>query len=173
MKRGEYLLKIIDKKGFTLMELSKESGVAYTSIRSLIERDLVNASIDNILKICEVLDLKVDDIVNDNLDIEETVEKDQTQSKLGTMLKKLRDQNNYSQIYVANKIGVKNNTLSGYESGRREPDLNTLVRLADLYDVSVDYLLGRDIHIEKNLMDIEKEYLRMQLELYRKIRDHK
>lgn len=68
MKRGEYLLKIIEDKGFSIMSLSKASGVAYTTIRSMIERDLVNASIDNVIKICKVLGISVDVFNAENVD---------------------------------------------------------------------------------------------------------
>lgn len=44
------------------MSLSKESGVPYTTIRSMIERNLVNASIDNVLKICSVLGIKAEEL---------------------------------------------------------------------------------------------------------------
>lgn len=62
MNRGEFLEKTIKEKGFTIMSLSKESGVAYTTIRSMIERNLKNASIDNVLKVCKVLGIKADDL---------------------------------------------------------------------------------------------------------------
>lgn len=65
MNRGERLLKAIEEKGFTIMSLSKESGVAYTTIRSMIERDLTNASIDNVLKICAVLGIKAESLNGD------------------------------------------------------------------------------------------------------------
>jgi transcriptional regulator with XRE-family HTH domain len=67
VKRGEYLLRIIEEKGFNVMSLSKTSGVPYTTIRSMIERDLVNASIDNVLKICAVLGIKAESLNNENL----------------------------------------------------------------------------------------------------------
>ncbi|MEH7462748.1 S24 family peptidase [Bacillus thuringiensis] len=62
MNRGEYLLKLIDDRGFTVMSLSKASGVAYTTLRSMLERNLNNASIDNVIKICQVLGIKVEDL---------------------------------------------------------------------------------------------------------------
>lgn len=64
MNRGEYLEKIIFNKGHTVASLSKESGVPYTTIKSMIERDLKNASIDNVLKICNVLGIRADDLAN-------------------------------------------------------------------------------------------------------------
>lgn len=45
-------------------------------------------------------------------------------------------------VYKA--LGIPNNTYSNYENGKREPDLKTLVCIADFLDVSVDYLLGRE-----------------------------
>lgn len=62
---------------------------------------------------------------------------------LGRRLKALREKKGISQKFVASKIGVNNSTLSGYESGYREPDGETLSRLADFYEVTTDYLLGR------------------------------
>ncbi|MER2047269.1 MAG: helix-turn-helix transcriptional regulator [Solibacillus sp.] len=62
---------------------------------------------------------------------------------LGKRLKALREKKGISQKFVATKIGVNNSTLSGYESGYREPDGETLSRLADFYEVTTDYLLGR------------------------------
>lgn len=48
------------------------------------------------------------------------------------------------QADLAKKILVSQSSLSGYESGKFEPDSKTLLKLADLFHVSVDYLLGRD-----------------------------
>lgn len=55
MNRGKVLLMEMEKKGYNRNTLSKESGVAYSTIDSMIKRDLKNASIDNVLKICSVL----------------------------------------------------------------------------------------------------------------------
>lgn len=61
----------------------------------------------------------------------------------GERLKMCREKKGFSQKSVAEKIGVKNNTLSGYESARYEPSYDVLTKLADIYEVSLDYLLGR------------------------------
>lgn len=62
---------------------------------------------------------------------------------LGTRLKKEREKRNWSQIYVGKKIGITNAVLSNYERDYRDPDTETLKKLAELYGVSIDYLLGR------------------------------
>lgn len=62
--------------------------------------------------------------------------------KLSKRLKNLRESKGYLQKYVADKIGVKSNTLSGYENGTRAPDPEMIVKLAEFYGVTTDYLLG-------------------------------
>lgn len=59
-------------------------------------------------------------------------------------IKQLRELNGWYQKDVAIKLNIKSNTLSGYENGTRSPDPDMLMKIADLYGVSVDYLLGRD-----------------------------
>lgn len=56
---------------------------------------------------------------------------------------KLRKENNMSQSELANKLGVSQQTVSKYEKGTREPDIATLLKLADILNTTTDYLLGR------------------------------
>lgn len=62
---------------------------------------------------------------------------------LGSRLKEERESKGWSQLFVAEKIGITNTVLSNYERDYRDPDTETLTKLADLYDVDTDYLLGR------------------------------
>ncbi|EST11121.1 helix-turn-helix domain-containing protein [Sporolactobacillus laevolacticus] len=64
-------------------------------------------------------------------------------SVLSDRLKEARDYSNLKQTQVKERTGINNKTLSGYENGVSVPDPDTLSKLADLYDVSVDYLIGR------------------------------
>lgn len=61
---------------------------------------------------------------------------------LGNKLKKARENKRLTQQQVADLLGVSNGAISGYERNYRDPDTETLKRLAELYDVSVDYLTG-------------------------------
>ena len=56
-------------------------------------------------------------------------------------LKELRIERGIQQKDLAATLGIGANTLSQYENGKREPDNKTLVKLADYFGVSVDYLL--------------------------------
>ena len=59
-------------------------------------------------------------------------------------LKELRVSRGLSQKELAELFGVSNSTISMYEMGQREPDFATIVKFADFFGVSTDYLLGRD-----------------------------
>lgn len=59
-------------------------------------------------------------------------------------LKELRLKNNFLQKELAEMIGVDRTTFSKYETGASEPDFETLLQLADIFNVSTDYLLERD-----------------------------
>lgn len=58
-------------------------------------------------------------------------------------LKELREDYGYTQDYVANELNVTRQTISAYENGTTEPTLANLIKLADLYNCSLDYLLCR------------------------------
>lgn len=62
---------------------------------------------------------------------------------LGTRITQLRKKNKYTQEVVASHLGIPRSTYSNYESGKREPDLQTINALATFFDVTVDYLTGR------------------------------
>ncbi|PNP90645.1 hypothetical protein BMT55_11750 [Listeria newyorkensis] len=64
--------------------------------------------------------------------------------KLGIKLKSARENKQMTQKQVAEKLDISIGTLSGYERNYRDPDTNTLQKLADLYEVSIDALMGRD-----------------------------
>ena len=58
-------------------------------------------------------------------------------------LKQLRKEQKISQLQLAFDLNMNQNTISRYENLERQADYETLIRFADYFDVSVDYLLGR------------------------------
>lgn len=58
-------------------------------------------------------------------------------------LKELRKENKLSQYDLANIISTSQQNYNRYENGKVEPDLKTLIKLANYYNVSLDYLCGR------------------------------
>ena len=58
-------------------------------------------------------------------------------------LKSLRKKSGYTQVSLAETIGVSKGTVAMWETGKRTPDFDTLIRLSDLFDVRTDYILGK------------------------------
>lgn len=101
--------------------------------------------------------------------------------ELGDKLQQLRKEKKLSQKEFGNILGSAESTISMYERNARQPDYDTLIKIARFFDVTIDYLLGesfekrpsRDNMASRefdNLSEDEKEYLNMQLEIYRSIK---
>lgn len=63
--------------------------------------------------------------------------------ELGERLRNLRIEKHLRQDQVARLVNVEKSSISMYETGMRQPSYTTLVRLADVFNVTTDYLLGR------------------------------
>lgn len=88
------------------------------------------------------------------------------------ILTELRLERNLTQEDVANILGVARSTYAMYEQGNREMDYASLVKLADFYKVSLDYLFGRTqvpIHPESYTKD-EIEFMIRCLNLYKEMK---
>lgn len=62
---------------------------------------------------------------------------------IGKQLKSLRKDNGYTQSDLAKKLHLTPKAISFYENNQREPDIDTLNKIADIFNVSIDYLNGR------------------------------
>lgn len=62
---------------------------------------------------------------------------------IGLRIRELRKENQLKQIELSMKIGVDRTSLSSYENGKRLPDITMLCRIADVFEVTLDTLVGR------------------------------
>ena len=73
-----------------------------------------------------------------------------------------RKMKNLKLTSAAQLLGVSQPTLSSWESGRKSPTIENLEKMADLYDVTTDYLLGRtDFQDEDNIFSATNDQLRI------------
>lgn len=89
---------------------------------------------------------------------------------MGEKLKALRIEKNLTQKQVADRIGLAISAVSSYESGTRFPSYDVLVKLARIFHVSIDYLLGMDENrnIDVNgLSNEEIEIISQLVEMFR------
>ena len=74
-------------------------------------------------------------------------------------IKEIRVRKNLTQLQVANALGVSSVVYSRYETGNRQRSVDALIRLADLFGVTVDYLLGRQEVEDSTLSEYEIQLL--------------
>ena len=97
-------------------------------------------------------------------------------------LKEIRKERKITAKQLAKVLNVSESTISLYENGKREPDLKTLLNIAEYFNVSVDYLIGKTEEKEKNTKEmgtisirgrdgsvIESELSDAQLETFKKL----
>lgn len=66
---------------------------------------------------------------------------------LGYRLRELRKSKSWSQADLGKQLGVTKVSISGYEKGTRVPSMEILLMILKLFDVSADYMLGRELNI--------------------------
>lgn len=87
--------------------------------------------------------------------------------KISEILKNLRQEDGLTQNQLAKNIGIGQSTIVGYERGDREPTASNLIKYANYFNVSMDYLVGRTDELgamitspaAKSLSDREKRVL--------------
>lgn len=84
---------------------------------------------------------------------------------LGEKIKKYRENQRMTQAEVAEALGIKSATVSKYESGTLEPNIESLKRLAELFEVSIDELLKEDKFdvSQINILEVLREQKSMRL----------
>ena len=75
--------------------------------------------------------------------------------KFNERLKKIRLRSSYLQKDLASSINVSVRTFQAYEHGDNEPNIEKLIKLADIFQVTLDYLMGRDTNSSPEV-DVEK-----------------
>lgn len=68
--------------------------------------------------------------------------KEQNIITITNRIRELRNQRKISQRKIAKDLGIAQSTYNAYETGKAEPNITMLIKLADYYKVSVDYLIG-------------------------------
>lgn len=83
--------------------------------------------------------------------------------KIGHVISKLRYDKGYSQIEMAEKLGVTKGAVGMWETDKRKPDYDALIKIADLFNVTTDYLLSHSVRepVKDNAHEKDEITLRM------------
>ncbi|GAE94333.1 hypothetical protein JCM21714_3481 [Gracilibacillus boraciitolerans JCM 21714] len=145
LRRGKFFVELAKHKGFNLKQLSKETDLPYSTLQSMIKRDFYNASINKMIDICNVIDIRVEDLYEKDLNedyLKKLIQKDEP----GTF--------------------VLENVLIEFI----ENDLSGLVTFLEDHSKFTSQLF----HISNNILEEDKKmlliYLEQALKLTRKIK---
>lgn len=145
----DYLLRSTDTQDFgicdsgnTIKELRTEAGMTQEELGMLL--NVQNAAVskyesgkvpltgDTLLKLSKIFNVSTDYLLG----------AEEGNTMIGGKIAELRKACDMSQKELANKLSISPSTVGMYEQGRREPDLETVKKIASLFGVTTDYLLG-------------------------------
>ena len=91
---------------------------------------------------------------------------------LGYRLRELRKENNMSQQDLGKLLGITKVSVSGYENGTRVPSLDILNGILDIFGVSADYLMGRELDVVCEDNNITMSLSTIDVEIIKEVRSN-
>lgn len=140
-----------------LKVLRKKEGLTQQEVADLVHVDRVRITnwengkrepnFENLSMLACIFDVSIDFLLSEYLEISKEAYlklKEEKKNLFSVRLKELRLKKGLTQTELGEKVGVKQNTFTNWENGKREPSFENLVKLADLLEVSLDSLFGRE-----------------------------
>jgi len=78
---------------------------------------------------------------------------------LNERIKQLRIERGFSQVELAQKLGVSKQSVSNWENDNIQPSIDMLLKLSHIFSVSTDFLLGEDSRQYLEITDLDQQYL--------------
>lgn len=120
--------------GLSQTSIAKEAGI-YLRLYQYYESGEREPCVTNAIKLAKVLNTTVEALFSLNNEAKEI-------PCFSSRLKELRTNNNLTQIEIANYLNISERTIIRYENNTRNPEIDVVIKLANLFNVSVDYLVG-------------------------------
>jgi len=83
----------------------------------------------------------------------------------GKRIRELRDSKGWKQTDLAEKSGIDRNMISYYENEKYTPSAEALIKFAEVFDISIDYLLFEDVQIKPLHQKVDSETLKLLIEI--------
>ncbi|WP_243124838.1 helix-turn-helix domain-containing protein [Clostridium cuniculi] len=157
---GDKIKELRIKKGLTQQQLADATNISRSAI-GMVEKNKQGLGRENLITIANFFEVTVDYLLSNDI----KVDIDSTSNKLGDKIKDLRKDRNLTQVQLAKEIGIAQSTLGMIEKNRTPAGRKTLIKLADFFGVTVDYLLSDDIdNKEINIDDVKNVKLSKRAE---------
>jgi len=152
---GERLKNLRIKRGLTLDEVARKIGVSNATVSRWETGEIKAIGSDKIGALADVLGTTTEYLLGRSNNVDTEADEDTAESeaetddttvtsKFAKNLRTLRFNKGWKQEDVANMLGLSQQTISTYEDGTCPPSLDVLIKIAELFNVSTDYLLGVD-----------------------------
>ena len=149
MEKFHEKLKMLRKKqGFTQKEVARLLGTVQ-GVYSKWERGVYEPNYENLSMLACIFDVSIDFLLSDYIEFSKDKYLRMQESYLiisnvfPQRLKELRQKKGLTQQEIADLVHVNRVTYTNWENGKREPNFEIVIKLADLLEVSVDWLFGR------------------------------
>ena len=149
MEKFHEKLKMLRKKqGLTQKEVARLLGTVQ-GVYSKWERGVYEPNYENLSMLACIFDVSIDFLLSDYIEFSKEKYLRMQESYLiisnvfPQRLKEIRIKRGLTQTELGEKVGVKQSTFTNWEKGKREPNFEIVIKLADLLEVSVDWLFGR------------------------------
>lgn len=136
---GDKIKELRIKKGLTQQKLADATGISRSAI-AMVEKNKQGLGKENLITMSNFFGVTVDYLLSDDV----KVDVNSIHNKLGDKIKKLRKERNLTQVQLAKAIGIAQSTIGMIESNKRPAGRETLIKLAEFFNVTVDYLLSED-----------------------------
>ena len=147
MEKFHEKLKVLrKKKGLTQQEVADLVHVDRVRITNW-ENGKREPNFENLSMLACIFDVSIDFLLSEYLEISKEAYlklKEEKKNLFSVRLKELRLKKRLTQTELGEKVGVKQSTFTKWENGKREPSFENLFKLADLLEVSLDSLFGRE-----------------------------
>lgn len=164
MKIGEYIKELRQSKGLSQEELGKIVGVQRAAVQKWENGTVTNLKRETIKKLADYFDVEPASFI-----IEDIAFVENPPIIFGERLKEIRKKKNITLEILAEEYNKRYNgslskgTLSKYENGKQQPMISVVDNLAELLDVSVDQLLGKEKTPEENIDTKFQEIIKREL----------
>lgn len=150
-KFHEKLKKLRKEKGLTQQEVADFFGINQPVYQKW-EGGNRKPTYENLSMLACIFDVSIDFLLSEYSEIskerylkfKKEKKEEEKQQVFSVRLKELRLQHGFSQEELAEKIGIKRNSYSDWENGKCKPNYEKLEKIADFFDVSLDWLFGRE-----------------------------
>lgn len=141
---GEKLKLLREEKGLTQQDVADVLNVGRATIAGY-ETKGKQPDYEKLTKLAEFFDTSIDYLLGrmDNSNIDKKISESTENKTLSEKIKQLRKEKDITQKELAETLSISPSTIAMYETGQRKPDSDMLETIADFFNVSVDYLLGR------------------------------